>query len=125
MREGESVYLCLCLRVSVSACLFVCLCLYLYVSVHVRVGGKGADSRQEEQGGARALGVLPLPPARSTCRPDLLLCLSPQLGLTPLHNAAWKGHEDVAACLVANKAAVDAVDKVSARERGRRGGEGD
>ena len=109
-----------------SACLFVCLCLSLYVSVHVRVGGKGAGSRQEEQGVARALGVLPLPPARSTCRPDLLLRLSPQYGTTPLHLAAIRGHEGIVACLVANKAAVDAVNKVSGRERGRRvGGEGD
>ena len=109
-----SVCVCLCLSVSfVSLPLF----LSLYLCARVRVGGKGADSRQEEQGGARALGVLPLPPARSTCRPDLLLCLSPQNGQTPLHYAAVFGHEGVAACLVANKAAVDAVNGVSARLR--------
>ena len=112
--------MCICACVCVSLCLRVCLSVSVCVSMflsRVRVGGKGADSRQEEQGGARALGVLPLPPARSTCRPDLLLCLSPQYGYTPLHFAAEYGHEGVAACLVANKAAVDAVNGVSARLR--------
>jgi ankyrin repeat protein len=43
-----------------------------------------------------------------------VLLLPPQFKSTPLHDAAIKGHKDVAELLLGHKADVNSVDKVSA-----------